>query len=100
MTVPAVAASWKTTFHGGGGRIGAPTKTYGRQNHVDVAAALPAGANLTTRRAVLVCERGLHRLWLRRLISQAIPEILATAHAIWSRQRAITAGRVGSITPA
>src|SRR5271157_399122 len=32
------------------------------------------------------------------LISLARPEILSTARAIWSRQRAITAGRAGSIS--
>jgi transcriptional regulator with GAF, ATPase, and Fis domain len=36
---------------------------------------------------------------LRALISLAISDVLSTARAIWSRQRAITAGRNGSISP-
>src|SRR5262245_27638508 len=43
MTVSAVAASWDTTFHGGGSRNGAPTKASGRRDAVGAVTASPAG---------------------------------------------------------
>src|SRR5262249_36745412 len=97
ITVSAVAASWDTTIYGGGGRNGTPTTASGRRGPLGVVTALPAGRRSYHPRAVLMCERGLHRLRLRQLISQAMPEISSAARATWSRQLAITAGRHGSI---
>jgi hypothetical protein len=64
---------------------------------VGVVTALPAWLESTRSRVARKWERSFQRPLLRRLISRAIPGIRSTARAIWSRQRAITAGRHGSI---
>jgi hypothetical protein len=56
------------------------------------------GGEVAQDGVVLCCVGTTQKRVFRRLISRAMPEILSVARAIWSRQRAITAGLHGSIS--